>query len=130
MFETAITPNVKVGGAVLPQTLPDKPLEKTSGQKSPGEEQVDRTRQTAEENQKSNENQEVTQKMLHELEQDIESIHSIGLKFSKHDETGRTIIKVMDKKSNDLIREIPAEEVLKVAAKLEEMLGILFDKKV
>ena len=75
-------------------------------------------------------NQKVTEEMLSELEQDIETIHSIGLKFSKHDESGRTMIKVMDKQNEELIREIPSEEVLNLAAKIEEMIGLIFDQKV
>ena len=46
-----------------------------------------------------------------------------------HDETGRTMIKIMDKTTEKLIREIPSEDVLNLAAKIEEMIGILFDKK-
>ena len=72
----------------------------------------------------------VTQKMLAALEQDIESIHNIRIQFSMHDKTGRTMIKIMDKTTEKLIREIPSEEVLNLAAKIEEMIGILFDKKV
>ena len=67
--------------------------------------------------------------MLVELEQDIETIHNIGLQFSMHKETGRTMIKIMDKATEKVIREIPSEEVLDLAAKIEEMIGILFDRK-
>ena len=130
MFEAVITSNVKGGGSVLPQTLPIKALETTGDQQSPGREQVEQTGQKAGENRQSEERPEVTQKMLDALEKDIESIHSIGLTFSRHKETGRTIIKVMDKQSHELIREIPSEEVLNLAAKIDEMIGILFDKKV
>lgn len=73
---------------------------------------------------------QVTPKMLMELEQDIETLHNVGLRFSLHDETGRTMIKIMDKTTKKLIREIPSEEVLNLAAKIEEMIGILFDRKV
>ena len=47
-----------------------------------------------------------------------------------HDETGRTMIKIMDKATEKLIREIPSEDVLNLAAKIEEMIGILFDREV
>jgi flagellar protein FlaG len=73
--------------------------------------------------------QQVTEKMLRELEQDIEAIHSVGLRFAKFEELDRTYIKVIDKTNDEVIRQIPSEEVLKLAAKLEEMIGILFDKQ-
>lgn len=81
------------------------------------------------EEEKENE-QELSQAMLDELSMDIEMLHSVGLSFSKHDDTGRTIVKVINKDTDELIREIPSEKVLDMAAKLDEMVGILFDTKV
>jgi flagellar protein FlaG len=72
----------------------------------------------------------VTEEMLEELEQDIQTMHNVGLKFSKHNDSGRTMIKVMDKENDQVIREIPAEDVLNLAVKIDEMIGILFDKEV
>lgn len=73
--------------------------------------------------------QEVSQKMLDDLSQDFEILHSVGLSFAKHEDTGRTFVKVINKDTDELIREIPSEEVLNMAAKLDEMIGILFDIK-
>jgi flagellar protein FlaG len=73
---------------------------------------------------------EVNQSFLDELEQDIEMFHEVGLQFSIHESTGRTIVKVVNKETDQTIREIPPEELLNLAAKLDEMLGILFDEKV
>ncbi len=81
---------------------------------------------------KLNEAQEekVTQKMLDELAQDFDILHSVGLSFSQHEATGRTMVKVMNLDNDELIREVPAEKVLDMAAKMEEMIGLLFDVKV
>ncbi len=86
-------------------------------------------KKAAEETDKKNE-EELSQAMLDELSQDIEMLHSVGLSFSRHDDTGRTIVKVINKDTDELIREIPSEKVLDMAAKLDEMVGILFDTKV
>lgn len=85
---------------------------------------------TALEQHEEKQQEEVSQKMLDELSMDIEMLHSVGLSFSKHDDTGRTIVKVINKDTDELIREIPSEQVLDMAAKLDEMVGILFDTKV
>ena len=53
----------------------------------------------------------------------------IGLNFTVHEATGRIIVSVTDKETGDVIREIPQEEVLNLMAKLDEMMGIIFDKK-
>ncbi len=70
----------------------------------------------------------VTQELLDELERDLDTIHNVGLTFSLHEKTGRTIVKVINKESKEVIREIPSEEILNLVAKLDEMMGILFDK--
>ena len=72
----------------------------------------------------------ISQDLLHEVENEIQMMRNVGIQFSVHEPTGRTIIRVVDKETEDLIREIPPEEFLDLAAKLDEMIGILFDKKV
>jgi flagellar protein FlaG len=72
----------------------------------------------------------VSQELLDGLGKDMESMHNVGLQFSVHDASGRTIVKVIDKETKELIREIPPEQVLDFAVKMQEMIGILFDKKV
>lgn len=80
------------------------------------------------ESQKSNE--EISQEMLDELANDIETLHSIGLSFAQHKGSGRTMISVMNRDTDELIRQLPAENILDMAAKMEEMIGLLFDQKV
>ena len=74
-------------------------------------------------------NVRITRELLNELQDDLEKMHSIGLRFSVHDGTGRTIIKIVDKETDTLIREIPPEDFLDLAARLDEMVGILFDRE-
>ena len=71
----------------------------------------------------------ISQDMLNEVQQKMQMMHNIGLQFSVHEATGRTMVKVVDNETENLIREIPPEELLDVADKIGEMLGILFDKK-
>ncbi|NLA75387.1 MAG: flagellar protein FlaG [Deltaproteobacteria bacterium] len=52
------------------------------------------------------------------------------LKIQVDDRTGRIVIKVTSKESGKTIREIPPEELLDLAARIEEITGILFDEKV
>ena len=57
------------------------------------------------------------------------NIRSKSLKFSVDDSTNRMLVKVLDKESGELIRQIPSEAILKVAHSLEALKGILFDDK-
>lgn len=72
----------------------------------------------------------ISQALLNGVQHEIQKMHNVGLQFSVHEATGRTIVKVIDKETERLIREIPSEELLDIADKMGKMIGILFDKKV
>lgn len=49
--------------------------------------------------------------------------------FSYHDEINRMSIRVVDKETNEVIKEIPPEESFKAIEKLWEIAGLLLDEK-
>lgn len=49
--------------------------------------------------------------------------------FGYHDETNRVTIKIVDKDTNETIKEIPPEKTLDLIAKAWELAGILVDEK-
>lgn len=53
-----------------------------------------------------------------------------GLEFSVDKDSGRDVIKVIDKSSGDLVKQFPSEEVLSLVAKLSDMVGSFVDAKV
>ncbi len=53
-----------------------------------------------------------------------------SLQFSIDDQSGDTVIKVIDSDTDELIRQIPAEELLVVRSSLEEYRGMLLEMKV
>ena len=64
-----------------------------------------------------------------EIAQSYFQVSDVSLDFSVHGGTGRIKVSVTDKNTGELIREIPPEQVLNLMAKLDEMMGILFDQK-
>ena len=52
-----------------------------------------------------------------------------SLRFQLHDKTHRTMVSVVDIASDKVIRQIPSEEVLDLVAKMDDYLGLIFDKK-
>ncbi|RTE07940.1 flagellar protein FlaG [Paenibacillus whitsoniae] len=54
---------------------------------------------------------------------------STSLEFSVHQKTKLISVKVMDKDTGEVIREIPPEKSLDFVAKLWQMAGILVDEK-
>ena len=58
-----------------------------------------------------------------------EMIRNVNLQFVVHEDTGRVVVSVIEEATGKVIREIPPEEVLKLAASFERTVGIIFDQK-
>ncbi|CAM4521128.1 flagellar protein FlaG [Paenibacillus xylanexedens] len=52
------------------------------------------------------------------------------LEMSVHEKTHQILVKVLNKETGELIREIPPEKTLDLVAKMMEIAGILIDEKV
>ncbi|MDD3314360.1 MAG: flagellar protein FlaG [Syntrophaceticus sp.] len=55
---------------------------------------------------------------------------NFDLSFHIHKETNQLIVQILDPQTNEVIKEIPPEEMLKLAENLHKMIGLFFDKKV
>mgnify|MGYP001608458864 CR=1 FL=1 len=64
-------------------------------------------------------------KQINDFVQDIQR----NIEFSVDDDTGRTVIRVYDSSTEELIRQIPNEEVLELAKNLKQNNGLLFNAK-
>lgn len=53
---------------------------------------------------------------------DFAQVMSRQLQFDVDDDSGRTVVRVLDKDSGDVIRQIPSEEVLALARHMKELM--------
>jgi len=53
-----------------------------------------------------------------------------NLSFSVDDDLGKSVITVRDSDSDEVIRQIPSEELVVLRKKMDDVAGILFDTKV
>jgi len=51
------------------------------------------------------------------------------LKFSVDDDTGSNVVKLVDVKTKEVIRQIPAQEMLVIAKRLDELQGLLIKEQ-
>lgn len=63
------------------------------------------------------------------MEQAVASLPHSDAKFGIHDKTNRIIIKLVDRETQEVIKEIPPERTLDLLAKRMELAGVLFDEK-
>lgn len=77
-------------------------------------------------------NEEVRETVDSYIEEINEVIAHFNTKvqFAKDNDTGKTVIKIIDRDTDKTIKMIPPEVFLKVAAKMAEMIGILVDEKI
>lgn len=58
----------------------------------------------------------------------VSSVNS-DLKFSVDNDTGKTIVKVVDKNTDEVIRQVPSEEMMAIAKALDSIKGLLVKQK-
>lgn len=67
-------------------------------------------------------------KLLEEKLKKLSELFRGEAQFSFDKEIDRVIIKIKDKETGEIIRQIPPEVAVKIAKKVDELIGILFDE--
>ena len=62
------------------------------------------------------------QQVLGEIRAEVQNVQR-ALQFSIDEESGTTIVKVIDSQTREVIRQIPAEEVLSIASRMRAAAG-------
>jgi len=52
-----------------------------------------------------------------------------NLQFSIDDETGRSVVKIVDSSTNEVIRQIPSEELLAITRSMDKLSGLFVKQK-
>ena len=60
---------------------------------------------------------------------DFVSLVNDSVQFSVDNETGKTVVKVIDKSTEEVLRQIPSEEMLAIAKALDDIKGLLVRQK-
>ncbi|MBO5283726.1 MAG: flagellar protein FlaG [Lachnospiraceae bacterium] len=77
----------------------------------------------------SNEQQATNEKIRKAVEQLNKNLGNSEAVFGIHEATNRVTIKIVDKETKEIIRELPPEKTLDMIAKVWEMAGILVDER-
>ncbi|NLN06541.1 MAG: flagellar protein FlaG [Firmicutes bacterium] len=68
------------------------------------------------------------EKAIGQVNKTIEAFN-IGIRFKLHEGAGRFMLQVIDLERNEVIKEIPPQKLLDLAAGIREMIGLLLDEK-
>ena len=78
---------------------------------------------------------QATEMSVEEVEAAVEKLNEFmengqhNLNFSVDKDTENLVVKVMDKNTQEVIRQFPSEETLKLAKHIEGMLGLIFNEE-
>ena len=73
----------------------------------------------------------ITEAMLERAFSDANSVlvgSSFRLAYTTHEDTGRIMVTVLERESDEVLREIPSESRLDIYARVTEFVGLLFDQ--
>jgi len=73
-------------------------------------------------------NSEQMKELAADAQKNLKIMHNVDLQFSVHEASGQIMVVVRDESTGEVIREIPPEEVLNLAAKFDELAGLILDK--
>lgn len=71
-------------------------------------------------------NNDKIKKAVEELNKNLNNVEAV---FGMHEKTNRVTIKIVDKETQEVIKEVPPEKTLDMIAKAWELAGLLVDEK-
>lgn len=134
MSISSIAPVVTTPMAASTGSSQDKPIQQGAGiaqagvATSPQSDATQRTHAPA-----ASSNAALDPEALQSALSDVQSALSVvtnDLRFTIDDDTGRTVVKIVDKETDEVIRQIPSEEMLRIAKALDKLQGLLIKQEV
>ena len=71
--------------------------------------------------------EEETQKIVRDINSALQAVHT-ELSFTIDKETNKTVLKVINSRTQEVVRQIPAEDALRLASRISKLMGILVDE--
>ncbi len=82
-----------------------------------------------------NKTKEIEEKDENSLDSSIEIADKLAIAFNKaikfqiHEKTEQVYVEIVDKETGEVIKQIPPEEMIKIAVSVKEFLGLIVDEK-
>ncbi|AUH49683.1 flagellar biosynthesis protein FlaG [Chromobacterium sp. ATCC 53434] len=115
--------------AQAPSNDPNQPVLADSSQAVAAAGQSQQQQSSADAQQKQQTDPKQLQDSVNQLNSMAEELNNSSLQFSVDKDTGSTVVKVVDKDNNKVIRQIPSEEALRIAKAIGDFKGLLLKDK-
>ncbi|MCF6201897.1 MAG: flagellar protein FlaG [Hydrogenimonas sp.] len=104
--------------------LIDKPVQQTHRSANEVQQEAKQAGEKADTQKLKKELQEITDQLNKEM-----NPLNTSIRFGFDDSLEELYVSVIDTSSDQVIRKIPSEEAMRLAAKMRELVGMIFDKK-
>ena len=71
---------------------------------------------------------EALEEMVSDINNFVQNVNR-ELQFTVDEDVGETVITVIDKSNDEVIRKIPSDEMLALRKNMDEMIGLMFSEK-
>jgi len=71
-----------------------------------------------------------TQAMAQDLQRLSDIVKGHKLRFNVNNELDKVVVTVIDSSTNEIIREIPSEDLQKIQIHMKQAIGLLFDEMI
>jgi len=118
------TGNTTNAGSIADQNVAVKqenPVEQAKAQPSPAQ-------ATVQEPQKQPSSRQL-QHAVDQVNKTIQTLSNNDVQFTVDKETGKDIVKVVNRETKEVIRQIPSEEMVAIAKRLDELQGLIIRQK-
>lgn len=68
--------------------------------------------------------------VVKEINHMVQQVATTKVSFDVDEATGRTVIRVVDKETGEVVRQVPTEELLTLVARMEQLSGLIFNQEV
>ena len=97
--------------------------------------QEERVQQQRQQNRAQQATVELERGLLEEVEEAVRKLNDtadamqLSLRFQMHQGSDRWMVQVIDVRQDEIIREIPPENILNVVAQIQSLIGVLLDER-
>ena len=127
-YGVPVVPTVSVEDRVKPQVVPVRDSS-DSGKTALDEKALHGNTAAAQKKQKALSEEEMG-RLAKEIQDRLDSIGgNLTLGLGTDDKTESIVARITEKQTGEVVRQIPSEDLLELKSKLEDLVGMLFDKK-
>ena len=66
--------------------------------------------------------------MTNEMNDVLGAMHN-GIRFRLSGDGGNMVVQIIDRETEEVIREVPSEDLVEIREKFDEAMGVIFDKE-